>query len=80
MGEGEGCLKGGGGCGQSDIKKFLSLTLIFLNSQQTFRKLCKKLNFSPKSYFAVFLFKVSAWLFNSAMCKIGLKNSSHKIR
>jgi hypothetical protein len=26
-----------------------------------------------KKYFAVFLFKVSAWLFNHAVCKIGLK-------
>ncbi len=28
------------------------------------RKVCKKLDFSPKEYFAVLLLKVSAWLSN----------------
>ncbi len=31
-----------------EIKKYLSLTKIFLYSQQIFRKVCKKLDFSPK--------------------------------
>ncbi len=31
------------------------------------------MDFSPKQYFAVFLLKVSAWLFNHAVCKIGLR-------
>ncbi len=54
----------------------MSLTEIFLDSLQLFRKVCKKLDFSPKQYFAVFLFKVSAWLFNHAVCKIGLMEYS----
>jgi hypothetical protein len=32
----------------------------------------QKLDFSPKKYIVVFLFKVSAWLFNHAVYKIGL--------
>jgi hypothetical protein len=39
--------------------------------EKCFRKLCKKLDFSPKYYFVVILFKVSAWLSNHA-CKVGL--------
>ncbi len=31
-----------------EIKKSLNLTLIFLDSQQIFRKVCKKLYFSEK--------------------------------
>ncbi len=31
-----------------EMKKSLSLTYIFLDSQQIFRKVCKKLDFSPK--------------------------------
>jgi hypothetical protein len=31
-----------------EIKMFLSLTEIFLDSQQNFRKVCKKLDFSQK--------------------------------
>jgi hypothetical protein len=37
------------------------------------KKVLKKLDFSPKHYFAVLLFKVSAWLSNQAACEIGLK-------
>jgi hypothetical protein len=47
---------------------FLNLTWIFLDSQQNFRKVCKNLDF------AELLFKVSAWLSNHAVCKIGLTN------
>jgi hypothetical protein len=32
----------------------------------------QKIDFSPKQYFAVLFFKVSEWLFNHAVCKIGL--------
>jgi hypothetical protein len=56
-----------------EIKRFLILTKIFLDSQQNVRKLCKKLGFLPKQYFAVLLFKVRGWLFNHAVCKIGLR-------
>ncbi len=35
--------------------------------------MCKKLDFSPKQYFAVLLFKVSAWLSNHVAFEIGLK-------
>ncbi len=51
---------------------FLNLTVILLDSQQNVRKLCVKLDFSTKYYFAVLFFKVSAWLSNHAVCKIGL--------
>ncbi len=53
-------------------------TKIFLYSQQNFRKVCKNLDFSWKQYFAELLFKVSAWLSNHAMCKIGLKVLDHE--
>jgi hypothetical protein len=33
----------------------------------------QKTGFFTKIYLAVFLFKVSAWLFNHEVCKIGLK-------
>jgi hypothetical protein len=46
---------------------FLKLTLIVLDSGENFRK-----DFSPKSYFAVLFFKVSAWFSNHAVFKIGL--------
>jgi hypothetical protein len=36
----------------------------------------QKLDFSSKYYFAVFLFKVSAWLSHHAVCKIGLSACS----
>jgi hypothetical protein len=53
----------------------LSLTSIVLDSQQNFRKDMQKLDFSPKFYFEVLLFKFSAWLFNYAVCKIGLREN-----
>jgi hypothetical protein len=56
------------------IKRFLSLIEIFLDSQLNVRNVCKELDFSSKQNFAVLLFKVSAWLFNHAVCKIGLKS------
>jgi hypothetical protein len=43
------------------------------------RKECKQLDFSPKQYFSVLFFKVSAWLFNHAVCKIGLKVPKREI-
>jgi hypothetical protein len=48
----------------------LDLTLIVLYSRPNFRKVGKKQDFS------VLLFKVSAWLSNHALCKIGLKNGA----
>ncbi len=55
-----------------EIKMFLNLTKIFLESQQKFTKDGKTGFFIKIIYFAVFLFKVSAWLFNYAVCKIWL--------
>ncbi len=49
---------------------FLSFTSIFLDSQQNFRKVqyAKNWIFHKKLYFAY------EWLFNHAVCKIGLKD------
>jgi hypothetical protein len=44
----------------------------FLDLGQKVRKICKKLDFLPKHYFAVKFVKVSAWLSNQAVRKIGL--------
>ncbi len=38
----------------------------------------QKSGFFMKQYFAELLFKVSAWLSNHAVCKIGLKYSPKK--
>ena len=51
---------------------FWNLNKIFPDSQQNFRKVCKKLILLQKEYFAVILFKVSAWESNHIVCKIGL--------
>jgi hypothetical protein len=53
----------------------LSLTSIVLDLQQNFRKDMQKLDFSPKLYFEVLLFKFNAWLFNYAMCNIGFREN-----
>jgi hypothetical protein len=50
------------------------LDLVFLDSGQELRKVSKELDFSPKYYFALKIFEVSAWLSNHTMCKIGLRN------
>jgi hypothetical protein len=48
---------------------------MFNDSRQNFKKLSKKLDFAPKYYLAVLLFKVGgAWLSNHAVYKIGLIN------
>jgi hypothetical protein len=52
------------------------LTSIFLDSQQNVGKYANKLDFSPKQYFAVLLFKVSAWLF----IKVDRKTAGIKIK
>jgi hypothetical protein len=51
---------------------FLDFTKILLVSRLNFRKEWKKLDFSTKQYFSVFLSKVTACLSNHAVCKIGL--------
>jgi len=46
--------------------KFPWFTTKFLEGMQ-------KLDFSPKLYFAVLFFEVSAWLSNHAVCRLGLR-------
>ncbi len=54
------------------VKNFWAWLRFSLIPEKCFRKVCKKLDFSPKYYFVVILFKVSAWLSNHAVCKVGL--------
>jgi hypothetical protein len=49
------------------------MTIIFLDSTQKVRKVCNNSDFSQKQYFSGYVFKVSAWLSNHTVCKIGLK-------
>jgi hypothetical protein len=51
----------------------MNMTIIFLDSTQKVRKVCNNPDFSQKQYFAGYVFKVSAWLSNHTVCKIGLK-------
>ncbi len=44
---------------------------IFLDSQQSFRKVCKTMDFETKRYIAVLLFKIIAWLSNQRSKKYG---------
>ena len=48
------------------------MTIIFLDSTQKVRKVCNNSDFSQKQYFSGYVFKVSAWLSNHTVCKIGL--------
>jgi hypothetical protein len=48
------------------------MTIIFLDSTQKVRKVCNNSDFSQKQYFSGYVFKVSAWLYNHTVCKIGL--------
>jgi hypothetical protein len=52
------------------------MTIIFLDSTQKVRKVCNNSDFSQKQYFSGYVFKVSAWLSNHTVCKIGLITSS----
>jgi hypothetical protein len=54
------------------------MTIIFLDSTQKVRKVCNNSDFSQKQYFSGYVFKVSAWLSNHTVCKIGLKFTVHK--
>ena len=49
------------------------MTIIFLDSTQKVRKVCNNSDFSQKQYFSGYVFKVSAWLSNHTVCKIGLR-------
>jgi hypothetical protein len=51
------------------------MTIIFLDSTQKVRKVCNNSDFSQKQYFSGYVFKVSAWLSNHTVCKIGLNLS-----
>jgi len=51
----------------------MNMTVIFLDFTQIVRKVCNNPDFSQKQYFAGYVFKVSAWLSNHTVCKIGLK-------
>ncbi len=86
MGEGYAAMQRGGraACsgrwGQSDVKILLSLTSIFVDSQQIFWKVRKKWIFHQIIFSSIsFHFKVSVWLFNQAVCKIGLTFEVKKI-
>ena len=50
----------------------MNMTIIFLDSTQKVRKVCNNSDFSQKQYFSGYVFKVSAWLYNHTVCKIGL--------
>ena len=50
----------------------MNLNSIFLNWRENVRKVCKNLDLSPIQYFAVYIYKVSAWQPNHEVCKIGL--------
>ncbi len=61
-----------------EIKMFLKLIWIALDLGENFRKVCKKLDLSSKKYFTILFFKVSAWLSNQAVCKIGLRSQEDR--
>jgi hypothetical protein len=49
----------------------VNLTYIFLDSQQSFGKVCKTMDFETKRFIAVLLFKIIAWLSNQRYKKYG---------
>jgi len=53
----------------------MNMTIIFLDSTQKVRKVCNNSDFSQKQYFSGYVFKVSAWLSNHTVCKIGLRRA-----